>query len=161
MDILLVSSVQERISHKAISLFTASTCLKKVALSQITLHLIPLQAIQGSLLSSEAYFVLLHCLKRLAGIADAWGLLMLSGLLQRFLGQSPCWMQNNAPVSVSLYLLLPNCMVFIPRRCLLHARNGGHAVKPPVPTNRGLRDSPDDAVWTAKAAKGPSTHWIL
>jgi len=60
---------------------------------------------------SEAYFVLLHCLKRLAGIADAWGLLMLSGLLQR---------------------------------------NGGHAVKPPVPTNRGLRDSPDDAVWTAK-----------
>jgi hypothetical protein len=47
MDILLVSSVQERISHKAISLFTASTCLKKVALSQITLHLIPLQAIQG------------------------------------------------------------------------------------------------------------------
>ena len=46
------------------------------------------------------------------------------------------------------------------RRCT-QTRNGGHAVKPPVPTNRGVRNSPEDAVWTAKAAKGhSSTHWI-
>ena len=60
----------------------------------------------------QVYFILLHSLKRMTGIADAWGLLMLSGLMQPQLGEERwdggslvaqvlCWFSLDQKKSVS------------------------------------------------------------
>lgn len=54
----------------------------------------------------QVYFILLHSMKRMTGVADAWGLLMLSGLMQTPLGAMSLHGDDDGTLGITYPLFL-------------------------------------------------------